>query len=105
MTIFGQWVGESRCLGAQPSCHDEHVIYRFDSTGVRSAVVHGSRIAGSDTVDMGNLSCDRARLSIACTIPVGTWRFQVIGDHVEGMLTRSDRTVLRQVVARRPGRD
>jgi len=105
MTIFGKWIGESRCVGAQPSCHDEHVVYQIDSTGARSAIVHGSRIAGSDTVDMGDLSCDRAQLAIACAIPVGTWRFRVAGDHLDGSLTRSDRTVLRQVVARRPGRD
>jgi hypothetical protein len=104
-TILGRWVGESRCIGPQTSCHDEHVIYRIDSTGARKAVVHGSRVAGPDTVDMGDLSCDRAQLSVACTIPTGTWRFRITGGHLEGSLTRSDRTLLRQVVARRPGRD
>lgn len=104
VTILGRWAGESRCVGVVGSCHDEHVVYRIDSTGVRSAVMHGSRVAGSDTVDMGDLTCDRARLSITCTIPVGTWRFSVVGDHLEGTLTRPDRTLSRQVTASRPAK-
>jgi hypothetical protein len=100
-TILGRWVGESRCLGAQASCHDEHVIYQIDSVGARSAVMRGSRYAGSDTVDMGSLSCDRERLAITCAIPVGIWRFRVNVDHLEGSLTRTDGTVTRQVTARR----
>lgn len=90
-----------RCLGAQPSCHDEHVIYQVDSAGSHVAFVHGWRVAASDTVDMGDLTCNRVRLPITCTISVGTWRFWLDGKQLAGTLTRADRTVMRQVTAHR----
>lgn len=100
---LGQWVGESHCVGAHPACHDEHVLYRVDSAGPHQYTLDGSRIAGGDTVDMGALSCEGAgtELQITCHIPGGTWHFAVVHGHLEGVLTLSDNTVMRRVVAYR----
>ncbi len=100
---LGRWVGESHCVGTHPACHDEHVIYRVDSAGPRQFTLNGSRIAGGDTVDMGALSCEGggAAPQITCHIPSGTWLFSVVSGHLEGVLTLTDNTVMRRVVAYR----
>jgi len=101
---LGRWIGESRCVGAHPACHDEHVVYQIDATGPQRFTLDGRRVAGSDTVDMGPLSCegDGSARALVCHIPNGTWRFAVIHDHLEGTLMLRDSTVMRRVVAYRP---
>ena len=103
VSVLGRWEGESRCVGKPSACHDEHVLYQVDSTGPGKFRVDGSRVAGADTVDMGPLSCAGAGApnAIVCQVPAGTWRFAVVGDHLEGTLTLPDRTLGRRVVARR----
>ena len=27
--LFGDWVGQSKCVGSNPSCHDEIVVYHI----------------------------------------------------------------------------
>src|SRR4051812_24996513 len=78
-SVLGRWVGESRCVGNHPGCHPEHVVYEMDSAGTTAVVARGSRIAGADTVDMGNLDCRRQSSSaeVTCSIDHATWRFWV----------------------------
>jgi len=101
--LLGRWVGDSRCVGAHPACHDEHVIYQVDSAGPHRFTIDGFRVAGPDTVDMGPLSCERAdsEPALACDIPNGTWHFRVVQDRLEGTLILKDSTVMRRVVASR----
>jgi hypothetical protein len=101
--LLGRWVGESKCIGSQPACHDEHVIYQVDSAGPRHFTLKGSRTAGTDTVDMGDLSCESAAgdSGISCRIPQGVWRFSVVQGRLEGVLTQSNGTVTRRAVADR----
>lgn len=102
-SLVGRWVGESRCVGAHPACHDEHVIYHIDSAGPHQFTLDGSRVAGGDTVDMGALSCERAGAppGISCHIPSGTWRFSVVQGRLQGVLILTDSTLMRRVVADR----
>jgi hypothetical protein len=103
-SIFGRWAGESRCVGAHPGCHPEHVLYQVDS-GATKIVMKGARTAGSDTVDMGDLECRRlAAAEMTCPIGPGVWRFWVAQDSLRGTLTATDGSLMRQVAAgRRPG--
>ena len=102
-TPLGRWVGESRCVGTQPACHDEHVIYQIDSTGPHHFTFKGSRTAGADTVDMGDLSCDNTPSdpALVCHIPLGVWRFSVMKGRLEGVLTESGGRVTRRATANR----
>lgn len=102
-SVLGRWVGESRCALSQPACHDEHVIYQIDSTGPHHFTLKGSRTAGADTVDMGDLSCDNATNdpALVCRIPLGVWRFSVVKGRLEGVLTESGGKVTRRAVADR----
>lgn len=99
---LGRWIGESRCVGAHPACHDEQVVYQVDSTGPQRFTLDGRRFAGSDTVDMGTLSCEgNGSAAMTCPIPTGSWHFAVIHDHLDGTLILHDNTVMRRVVAYR----
>lgn len=102
-SFLGRWVGDSHCVGAHPACHDEHVIYHIDSAGRHQFTLDGSRIAGGDTVDMGALSCQGAGTPprLICHMPSGTWQFAVAQGRLEGVLTLTDNTVMRHVVADR----
>jgi hypothetical protein len=102
-TLLGRWVGDSHCVGAHPACHEEHVLYRIDSAGRGRLTLRGSRIAGRDTVPMGDLSCavTDLRLETVCRIPAGVWHFSVVHGRLEGVLTLADSTVMRRVVAHR----
>lgn len=101
--VLGRWVGESKCIGSQPACHDEHVIYQIDSVGPSRFAMEGFRVVGSDTIDMGPLSCQRATgdPGINCHIPQGVWRFSVVQGRLEGVLTNPTGTVARRAVADR----
>ena len=102
-SVLGRWVGESRCIGTQPACHDEHVIYQIDSAGPHRFTFKGSRTAGADTVDMGDLSCDNTAgdPALVCRIPLGVWRFSVVKGRLEGVLTESGGKVTRRATADR----
>ena len=102
-TVLGVWAGESRCVGMHPSCHDEHVVYRIDSVGPRSAVVRGSRVAAGDTVAMGALTCesDRPGRGVTCRIPLVNWHFWVAEGQLRGSLVLADSTEARRVAAQR----
>ena len=101
-SLTGWWEGQSHCVGNHPSCHEEKTLYQFTGAG-QSIVLHGFRMAGADTVNMGDLSCTAttAPVGVTCPIPVGTWRFWLQDDHLEGTLTDRDGTVSRQVRATR----
>ena len=102
-SLLGTWVGDSRCVGGHPGCHDEHVLYRADSIGPADVTLHGFRIAVGDTVDMGPLACryDRDAAAASCRIPVGTWTFRVVEGQLRGSLQTTDGAEARQVTARR----
>ena len=100
-SLAGWWVGHSHCVEARPACHEEDVLLQFEPGTASAMVLHGFRVSGRDTVDMGDLTCRPARepAAVLCDIPVGRWHFWVAGDHVEGTLTNLDGTRARQVRA------
>lgn len=101
-SVAGWWEGQSHCVGGHPACHEENTLYQFTGAG-QAIVLHGFRMAGSDTVNMGDLSCVATTdpVGATCQIPVGTWRFWLQGDHLEGTLTDRDGTISRRVRATR----
>src|SRR5690349_23965915 len=103
--LLGRWVGESACVGDHPTCHAEHVVYQVVAAGAGALTMRGARVAGADTVDMGDLACriserTAGQPEATCRIAVGVWRFWLTRDQLEGSLTLADSTVSRHVVAR-----
>ena len=101
--LLGRWAGESACVGARPECHAEHVVYQIDSAGVGALRVRGMRVAGRDTVEMGDLACrvSAGGTAATCRVALGLWRFWLTRDRLEGSLTLADSTRARHVEAHR----
>jgi hypothetical protein len=95
--LVGEWTGESKCTGNNPSCHDEIVRYRFSEIKDNIAKVH---LAADKQVNgewdlMGEFDFDidaakntlRAEFTIPRTGGRGVWSFTVAGDRIDGTLT------------------
>ena len=39
-SLYGDWTGESKCVGNNPSCHDEVVVYHVTLSKEGPAKVH-----------------------------------------------------------------
>ena len=88
-------------MGDHPACHNEHVIFQMDSVHT-VIIVHGARIAGRDTVQMGGFDCrHQDALAVACAAGPAVWRFWVAQDSLRGSLTLADGSIMRRVRASR----
>jgi hypothetical protein len=95
--ILGDWFGESKCTGNNPSCHDEVVIYHFTRSKSEPAKLHlaADKMVNGKPELMGEFDFvyDAAKKTLATefTIPrtggKGVWLFNVDGDKIEGTLT------------------
>lgn len=93
-SLTGDWTGESKCFGTNPSCHDEKIVYHIsvdpsDSTKVRIAadkIVDGK----PDPMGVTDLKYDSARQTLAGELQNsryrGVWEFTVKGNIIEGGL-------------------
>ena len=95
--LVGEWFGESKCTGNNPSCHDEVVRYRFSEISGDAGKVHlaaDKKVNGEwDLMGEFDFTIDAAKNVITAefTIPRtggrGVWTFNVAGDKIEGILT------------------
>lgn len=93
-SLNGDWTGESICLGNNPSCHDEKVVYHIsvdpsDSTKVKIAadkIVDGK----PDPMGVIDLKYDSSKQTLTGELQNsrsrGVWEFTVKGNIIEGGL-------------------
>ena len=95
VSLAGDWTGESICVGNNPSCHDEKVVYHIsvdtaDSTKVKIAA---DKIVDGKPEFMGDifLKYDAAKQTLTGDLQNsryrGVWEFAVKGNTIEGSLT------------------
>lgn len=108
--LVGDWTGESICVGNNPSCHDEKVIYHISRSQtdaskfklVADKIVNGKPEWMYDqdvTYDAGKGMLtgefQNARYH-------GLWEYRVKGNEMEGTLSLlPDRTVVRRIKVKR----
>ena len=109
-TLTGDWTGESICVGNNPSCHDEKVVYHVsvdvsDQTKVRIAadkVVDGKL----DPMGVIDLTYDSAKQTLTGETQTARyrlwWEFTIKGNVMEGTLSvLSDKTIARRIKVQR----
>jgi hypothetical protein len=86
-TLIGTWTGTSLCVGHRPACRDETVVYRFVSTGKRTATLYADKILQGKRVAMGafedmalDAAARKARVHFTRGHTSGTWSFSMQGD-------------------------
>lgn len=95
--LAGEWVGESKCTGNNPSCHDEIVRYRFSEIKNESNRLHlgaDKQVNGEwDLMGEFDFTIDAAKntftadFTISRTDGRGVWSFTVTRDKIDGTLT------------------
>jgi hypothetical protein len=95
--LFGDWTGESKCVGTNNSCHDEVVVYHISrsKTDSKKITIGADKIVDGKPDFMGNIECDydatKQTLTSEFTIPrtggKGVWLFKIDGDKMTGTLT------------------
>jgi hypothetical protein len=95
--LFGDWSGESKCAGTNPSCHDEVVVYHISrsKTDPKKITIDADKIIDGKPDFMGSFDCDydsaKQTLTSEFTIPrtggKGVWLFKIDGDKMDGTLT------------------
>src|SRR5437764_961912 len=94
--LVGDWFGESKCAGNNPSCHDEVVRYRFSAIKGEEKKVHlaaDKQVNGEwDPMGEFDLTIDTAKSTLATEFTIartggrGEWSFTVAGDKIDGTL-------------------
>lgn len=95
--ILGDWTGESKCVGSNPYCHDEVVIYHLTRSKKETAKVNLSadKIVSGKPEFMGefDLTFDAEKMTLTgeFTIPrtggKGVWYYHIDGNKMDGTLT------------------
>ena len=95
--LFGDWAGESKCVGSNPYCHDEIVVYRMTRAKTDATKVNCSadKIVDGKPEFMGefDMTFDPEKMTLTAEFPIkrtggrGVWLFKVDGDRLDGTLT------------------
>ena len=95
--LFGDWSGESKCVGTNPSCHDEIVVYHISQSksDPKKVLISADKIVNRKPDWMGDLDCEydrekqilRYEFKIPRTGGTGVWEFKIDGDKMNGTLT------------------
>lgn len=96
-SLYGDWTGESKCVGNNPYCHDEVVVYHLTRSKKDTAMVN---LAADKIIDgkpdfMGEFDMvyDAAKQTLMSEFKIprtggkGVWLFHVDGDKMDGTLT------------------
>ena len=96
-SLYGDWTGESKCVGNNPSCHDEIVVYHLTRSKKDAAMVNVSadKIVDGKPDFMGEFDMiyDPVKQTLTSEFKIprtggkGVWLFQVDGDKMNGTLT------------------
>jgi hypothetical protein len=104
--LIGDWTGESICVGNNPSCHDEKVVYHISRlTGEPGKVrIAADKIVNGKPEPMGVLDFkyDAAKGTLAGEFQNsryhGLWEYTVKGNTMEGTLSLlPDKTIVRRI--------
>jgi Protein of unknown function (DUF3224) len=105
-SLAGDWIGESICVGNNPSCHDEKVVYHIsvDSADATKVKIAADKIVDGKPEFMGDifLKYDAAKQTLTGDLQSpryrGVWEFTIKGNTIEGSLTLlPDKTVGRRI--------
>ena len=100
--VLGTWEGESICTVHPSACHDEHVIYEITQGADKKLKMSADKVVNGERQNMGDLDCTYDGKTFSCSIPLGTWAFEVSGSKMKGALKLKDGTLFRNVdIARR----
>ncbi len=96
-SLYGDWTGESKCVGSNPYCHDEIVVYHLKKSTADASKINltADKIVNGKPEPMGEFDMtfdpEKMTLSAEFTIPrtggKGVWLFKVDGDKMDGTLT------------------
>ncbi len=111
-SLTGDWTGESICVGNNPSCHDEKVVYHIsidpaDSTKVKIAadkIVEGK----PDPMGVIGLNYDPGKQTLTGETQTPRfrlwWEFNIKGNIIEGTLNvLPDKTISRRIKVQKNG--
>src|ERR1035437_547186 len=96
-SLFGDWTGESKCVGNNPYCHDEVVVYHISRSGADASkvTISADKIVNGKPEFMGELdfTYDSPKQTLTGEFKIprtggkGVWLYQVNGNHMDGTLT------------------
>ena len=96
-SLFGDWTGESKCVGNNPSCHDEIVVYHLTRSKKDAAKINLSadKIVNGKPEFMGefDMTFDAEKMTLTDEFTIkrtggkGVWLFKIVGDKMGGTLT------------------
>ena len=94
-SLAGDWTGESICVGNNPSCHDEQVVYHIsvDQSDATKVKIAADKIVNGKPEWMGDieLKYDAAKQTLTGELQNaryrGVWEFTVKGNIIEGGLS------------------
>jgi hypothetical protein len=104
-SLVGDWTGESICVGNNPSCHDEKVIYHVSIAGDPDKVaIAADKIVDGKPDPMGviNLKYDASKQTLTGEDQTARyhllWEFTIKGNIMEGTLSiLPARTIARRI--------
>lgn len=95
--LFGDWTGESKCVGSNPYCRDETVVYHISrsKTDPAKVAIVADKIVDNKPEPMYGFDFDydrkkqtpTAEFKIPRTGGKGIWFYQIDGDKMDGTLT------------------
>ena len=96
-SLFGDWTGESKCVGSNPYCHDEIVVYHLSRSKQDPAKINLSadKIVNGKPDFMGefDMTFDSEKMTLTAEFTIkrtggkGVWLFTIKGDKMDGTLT------------------
>ena len=103
--LVGDWTGESICVGNNPSCHDEKVIYHVAIAGAPDKIkIAADKIVDGKPEPMGvlDLKYDASKQILTGETQTARyhlwWEFTIKGDVMEGTLSLlPDKTIARHI--------
>jgi hypothetical protein len=104
--LVGNWTGESICVGNNPACHDEKVVYRISkaSTEPGKLIITMDKIVDGKPETMGvmDFKYDGEKRMLVGEFKNaryhGVWEFTVKGETMEGTLSLLPaKTIVRRV--------
>lgn len=105
-SLLGDWTGESICVGNNPSCHDEKVIYHVSAAadGPDKVAIAADKIVNGKPETMGviDLKYDASKQMLTGETQTARyrlwWEFTVKGNIMEGTLSLlPDRAIARRI--------
>ena len=108
-SLVGDWTGESICVGNNPSCHDEKVIYHVSLAGEPDKIkIAADKIVDGKPEPMGviDLKYDASKQTLTGETQTARyrlwWEFTIKGRRMEGTLSLlPDQTIARRIKAQK----